>query len=252
MKDDPKPLLEHLDELRSRLIAVLIVVAILSAGSYRFVDRIIGWLAGPAGGFVFFSPTEAFMVRLKIAGIAGLFLSVPLVIYEIWRFVGVALTPTEKKMTLQILPASYLLFVAGAATAWFAVIPAATRFLLAFSTPTLRPMLSIDAYVGFAGWLTMAFGAMFQLPLVVLFLVKIGAVAPGSLGAYRRHVLLGLAIVAGVLTPGPDIFSQMALLLPTYLLYEVSILIVWWSRRGENSEEGSIVASAAGALEKEE
>lgn len=231
MKDEPKPLLEHLDELRSRLIVVLIVVAVLAAVSYRFVDALIARLAGPAGGFVFFSPTEAFLVRLKIAAIAGLFLSVPLIIYEIWRFVGVALTPGEKKMTLHILPASYLLFVGGAATAWFAVIPAATRFLLGFSSPTLRPMLSIDAYVGFVGWLTMAFGAMFQLPLVVLFLVKIGAVAPGALGGYRRHVLLGLAIVAGVLTPGPDIFSQLALLAPTYLLYEVSILVVWWTHR---------------------
>lgn len=236
MKDEPKPLLEHIDELRSRLIAVLCVVGVFSAGSYPFVDRIIAWLAGPAGGFVFFSPTEAFLVRLKISFIVGSFLSVPLVIHEIWRFVGVALTPSEKRLTLSILPASYLLFLGGAATAWFAVIPAATRFLLGFSTPTLRPMLSIDAYVGFAGWLTMAFGAMFQLPLVVLFLVKAGVVAPEALGGYRRHVLLGLAIVAGVLTPGPDVFSQMALLAPTYLLYEVSILIVWWTHRSSALE----------------
>lgn len=234
MMDEPKPFLEHLDELRGRLIVVLVAVALLAGGCYAFVDRIIGWLAKPTGGFVFLSLTEAFLVRLKISMVLGAFLGAPIMIYEIWRFVGVALAPAERRLTLSILPVSYCLFLAGAACAWFAVIPTAVRFLLGFATENLKPLLSIDVYVGFAAWLTVAFGAMFQLPVVVFFMVKAGIATPDSLAAYRRHVILGLAILAALLTPGPDLFSQMALLIPTYLLYEISIWIARWTYRKED------------------
>lgn len=229
MKDEPRPLLEHLDELRSRLIAVLAVLLLLSCACYALVDRVIALLARPAGGFVFFGPAEAFMVRLNIALMLGAFLSVPVVIYELWRFVGVALAPSERRLVFSLLPASYALFAAGAACAWFVVVPTATRFLLGFSSADLKPLMSLQAYVSFVAWLVAAFGVMFQLPLVVLFLVKAGVATPDALAAYRRHVLLGLAIAAALFTPGPDFFSQMALLAPTYLLFELSLLVARWT-----------------------
>lgn len=229
MKDEPKPLLEHLDELRGRLIVVLVVLLLLSCGCYAFVDQVIALLARPAGGFVFFGPTEAFMVRLNIALMLGLFLSIPIIIYELWRFVGVALAPSERRLVFSLLPASYALFSAGAACAWIVVIPTATRFLLGFSSADLKPMISIQAYISFVAWLVAAFGVMFQLPLFVLFLVKAGIATPDTLAGYRRHVLLGLAIAAALFTPGPDFFSQMALLVPTYLLFELSLLIARWT-----------------------
>lgn len=228
MNDESRPFFDHLEELRLRLGIVFLAVAIFSGVGYCYVDSIIHNLSRSAGAFIFLKPTEAFLVRLKISLIVGVLLSIPVAIYEIWRFVAVALTPSEKKTVLWMMPFSYALFCAGAATAWFIVLPTAARFLLGFSTQDLRPMLSIEAYVEFAAWFTAAFGLAFQLPIVVFFLVKIGVATPQSLSHYRRHVILGLAIVAALITPGPDLFSQLALLVPTYLLYEMSIWIARW------------------------
>ncbi|OGR88857.1 MAG: twin arginine-targeting protein translocase TatC [Elusimicrobia bacterium RIFCSPLOWO2_01_FULL_59_12] len=226
--DTPQPFLEHLDDLRRRIWIVLGFLIAFSAAGYAFVDRIIALLARPTGGFVFTRLTEAFLARLEIALVSGCFLTIPVLLYEVWRFMGVALTPKERRVTLKILPFSYLLFTAGAACAWFVVLPAATRFLLGFATSDLRPLVSIDAYVGFVAWFMAAFGLLFQLPLAVLFLVKTGFTTPRALAACRRHVIVGLAIISAVLTPGPDIFSLLALLIPTYLLYEASIWISRW------------------------
>ena len=229
MKDVPMSLVEHLEELRVRLIVVLTAVTTLACVSYAFVDRVIDLMARSAGGFVFFSPAEAFLVRLKVSLMLGAFIAVPLIIYEAWRFIGVALAPSERRLVFSILPASYALFVAGAACAWLLVIPTATRFLLGFATDNLIPMMSLEAYIGFVSWLTAAFGVMFQLPILVVFLVKSGIASPDTLAAYRRHVLLGLAVLAAFFTPGPDFFSQMALLVPPYLLFELSLLITRWT-----------------------
>lgn len=231
MQDRQMSFIGHLDELRSRLIFVLLSTAILSIGSYFFADQIIGFLGKPTGGFVFLRPTEAFFVRLKISLIVGVLLAIPIMIYEIWRFIGAGLTPSEKRSMLAMLPVSYALFCVGAACAWFMVLPMAIHFLLGFASGDLRPMLSIDAYVSFAAWLTVAFGAMFQMPVIVYFLVKMGIVTPATLLFYRRHVILGLAVAAAFLTPGPDLFSFVMLLIPTYLLYEISIWIAKWTNR---------------------
>ncbi len=237
--DEAKPLGEHLEELRVRIGIVVAAIVVLSIFSYFFVDKIVAMMAGPAGGFVFLRPAEAFMARLKIALIGGVLLTIPIMIYEIWRFVGVALTPAESKVTLRVLPISYLLFCLGAACAWFVVLPAAVHFLLGFATESLQAYISIDAYISFAAWLVVAFGLMFQLPIVVFFLVKVGIATPASLSRYRRHVILGLAIMAAFLTPGPDLFSQLALLIPTWLLYEISVLVARVTMSPEEPEKGS-------------
>lgn len=223
--DVDKPFLDHLEELRIRIGIVVAAVIVMTIFSYFFVDKIIAVMAAPAGTFVFLRPTEAFMARLKISLIGGVLLTLPVIIYQIWRFIGVALTPAEEKVTLRILPVSYLLFILGGALAWFIVLPAAAKFLLGFATETLQPTISIDAYIGFAAYLMVAFGAMFQLPIVVFFLVKTGIATPDTLVQYRRHVIVGLAVIAAFLTPGPDLFSQLALLVPSWLLFEISVFV---------------------------
>lgn len=227
--DTPQPLLEHLEDLRRRIWIVLGFLAAFSAAAYACADRIIALLARSTGGFVFTRLAEAFLARLEIALVCGCFLTIPVLLYEAWRFMGVALTPKERRVALKVLPFSYLLFTAGAACAWFMVLPAATRFLLGFATSDLRPLVSINDYVGFIAWFLAAFGLLFQLPLVVLFLVKTGFATPQALASYRRHVIIGLTILSAMLTPGPDVFSQLALLIPTYALYEASIWIARWS-----------------------
>ena len=226
MNDEPRPFFNHLEELRSRLGKVVLAVLLSSVVGYFYVDPMIHYLSRSAGPFIFVKPAEAFLIRIKISLIIGGLLSIPVAIYQVWRFVAVALTPLEKKTASWMMPMSYALFLAGAAIAWFLVLPAAARFLLGFSSRDLLPMLSIEAYVEFAAWLIAAFGLAFQLPIILFFLVKIGIATPQSLRYYRRHVILGLAIFAALLTPGPDMVSQLALLAPTYLLYEISIWLL--------------------------
>lgn len=227
-QDKSLALVEHLEELRVRLAVVLAALAVLTMAGYFMAENVVALLSAQAGGLVFLRPAEAFLVRLKISLILGTFFCVPILLYEAWRFVGVALNPSEKRLALGVVPASFLLFLTGAACAWFTALPAASRFLLGFAAPGLRPQISVDAYVSFAAWLIAAFGLVFQLPLVVLFVVKIGLATPRDLADYRRHVILGLAVLSAMMTPGPDLFSQLALLLPAWLLYELSIGLARW------------------------
>lgn len=188
-------------------------------------QRLISQMAGVTGPMVFLSPTEAFSSRLKLTLILALVLGAPVLIYHLWRFVGVALTVSERRVVLGALPVSYLLFAAGAALGWFLIVPAGLRFLLSFSSATLRPSLSVEACVGFALWTSFGLGVLFQLPVVVGALAHWGFVRAASLSHYRRHAILIILIVAAILTPGPDIFSQLLLAAPTYALFEISVVL---------------------------
>lgn len=233
MTDEPRPFIHHLEDLRRRIIVVLLIILAFFMVSMYFVDDVLGFLGRMTGGFVFLSPTEALFSRLKIALLCGILTAIPLVLFEIWKFVGIALKPGEKKFVLILVPLSYVLFLGGAAVAWFAVIPYAVRFLLRFQSPYLTPAISIDKFIGFSAWLTIAFGSLFQLPLVVLALVQTGVLSPATLSRYRPHVVLGLAIASAFLTPGPDFVSQLALLIPSYLLFEGSLLAARLLKRKE-------------------
>lgn len=218
-------IVEHLEELRRRLFLAIVAFAAATFLSFLFVEPILALLIRPVGRVVFLAPTEAFFVRLKVAALAGAFLSLPVVLYQVWRFVGVGLTRTERRYALSLLPFSLLLFVGGAAFAFFAILPVGVRFLLGYQTEQLTPMISIGAYTSFATAFVLAFGVVFQLPVVVLFLARLGIVTPASLAAGRRYALLGIVVLSAVLTPGGDVVSQVLMALPTYLLYEGSIWI---------------------------
>lgn len=223
--DRPMTIIEHLEELRRRLLIALAAFAVAMVVSFVFAEWILAQLIAPVGRVVFLAPTEAFFVRLKMAALAGAFLSLPVVLYQLWRFVGVGLTRTERRYALSLLPFSVLLFAGGAAFAFFAILPVGVHFLLSYQTPQLTPMISIGAYTSFATAFVLAFGLVFQLPIVVLFLARVGIVTPAQLAAGRRYALLGIVVLSAVLTPGGDVISQALMALPTYLLYEISIWI---------------------------
>ncbi len=218
-------LIEHLEELRVRLLIALVAFVAGTVVSWLFVDRILAALIAPVGRVVFLAPTEAFYVRLRVAALAGVFLSLPVVLFQVWRFISVGLTATERRYALSLLPASLLLFAGGGAFAFFAILPVGVRFLLSYQTPELVPMISINAYTSFATAFVLAFGLVFQLPVVVLLLARLGIVTPASLAAGRRYALMAIVVAAAVLTPGTDVFSQVLMAAPTYLLYEASIWI---------------------------
>ena len=140
----PQPLLEHLDELRGRLITCLIWMAVFSVVCFFFVDPILAWLAKPVGSFIFTAPTEAFFVHLQVAFGLGTVLDVPVIIYEMWQFIGQGLRVPERRVIVSIIPAALTLFFVGMVIAVFLVVPAAMGFLLSYGSPTLRPMISLS------------------------------------------------------------------------------------------------------------
>lgn len=225
MNEETITLVQHLEELRKRLIRCLTAVGVAAAFCFFNVDALLKIISQPAGHLVFLKPTEAFFSRIEISLYGGVFLALPVIIYQVWRFVSPGLVKTERQYLFWIVPCSYLLFVAGAALAFFVVLPVGVTFLLAYGTENIQPMISIDAYLSFVTMLLLAFGAIFQLPLVILFLTKLGLVTPAMLAARRKYAVVVIFILAGILTPGPDIFSQLMMAIPTLLLYEISILL---------------------------
>jgi sec-independent protein translocase protein TatC len=227
MNDHPMTIVEHLEELRRRL---LISFAALGAGGgvgWLFVDRVLDYLIRMVGvdRVVFFAPADALFIRLKIALFVGVFVAAPVVLYQLWAFIGIGLTRTERRTVLWLLPPSLGLFVLGAAFGLFVILPVGLKVLLSYQTATLQPLLAIGPTLSFIIAFVLAFGFVFQVPIVVLFLVRLGVVTPAGLAASRRYALLVIVVVAAVLTPGTDVVSQALMAVPTYLLYEISIWI---------------------------
>ncbi|MBK8574865.1 MAG: twin-arginine translocase subunit TatC [Elusimicrobia bacterium] len=158
--DRGRPLVEHLGELRVRLVWSFAWVGGMVLPGWFLSQRLIEQMARVTGPMVYLAPTEAFAVRLKLSMILGLVLGAPFVIYHLWRFVGVALTISERRVVLGALPVSYLLFSAGSALGGFLIVPAGLRFLLGFSSTALRPFLSVEACVGFALWTSFGLGLL--------------------------------------------------------------------------------------------
>lgn len=223
--DPARPVTDHLEELRRRIIACLVTCLLSTAVAWIFVDDALNWLAQPVGTFVFTTPAEAFFVRLRLALGMGVLMAFPIILYQVWRFVEVALEVRERALVKSILPASCALFYVGMVIALFGVVPLTARFLLEFGGPNLRPMISLKAYLSFVFWMIVGFGLFFQLPLAIVSLSRAGIVNPWKLTLYRKHVILGIVVVAALLTPGPDIISQLMLAVPSWLLFEISLVI---------------------------
>jgi len=218
------PLAEHLDELRTRILVSLAAFLAASIAAWGASAPVLSRIADSVGGLVFLAPTEAFFSRLKVAALGGLFLSLPVLLYEAWEFTACAMGGELRRAVRLLLPASYILFLGGAAIAAFLVTPVAVRVLVGFGPPGVRPMLSVGTYVDFLACLSLAFGAVFQIPLILIVLSKAGLVSRAWLAGRREYVYLAAVAAAAVMTPGPDVFSQLALAVPMVLLFELALL----------------------------
>lgn len=223
--DEPIPLLEHLEELKKRLIVSLIAVTICGFAAYPAVDIVLRDLAKPVGKFVFTGPVEAFWTRIKLAFFMGLIASMPIVLFQFWSFIQRGLMPKEKHMAGAIAAVSFILFAAGVSFCYFLILPVGVKFLLAYGSDVLMPMISITRYVSFVFGMVFSFGLVFELPLVIGFLAKIGILHSDSLRKQRRFAIVLIFIVAAALTPGPDVFSQVLMALPLLVLYEAGIIV---------------------------
>lgn len=220
------PLAGHLRELRARLLRALAAVGVGMVATYGLADRLIAAMAAAGGGeLYFFSPTEAFWTTLKVSFFAGLALAFPVVLFELWRFVAPGLYSHERRYALPFVAGGVLFFAGGLAFSHFVVLPFMLEFLIGFGAAHgLRPMLSIGQYVDFYLKIMLAFGVVFELPIAIVLLAKLGLVTPEFLARYRRYAVLANAVLAAVLTPTADVFNMLLMMIPLLLFYELGIL----------------------------
>lgn len=223
---------EHLEELRKRLIVVLVVILIAAFVCFNYVDQILFILTRQAVGLelIYTTPAEAFTSQIRLALIAAVLITLPFSIYQALAFVLPALRTTEKKAIIPLLVAMILLFFLGLAFAYFFVFPFALRFFLGFSTEGLLPLFTISRYISFVVSFLVAFGLVFQVPLVFWFLGRMSIISSQFLGANRKYALLVNAILSAIITP-PDVFSQVLMIIPLAILYEVGFVLVRLSER---------------------
>jgi sec-independent protein translocase protein TatC len=229
-EEEKQPFTDHLDELRKRLIVCFAAVAIGFAACYFFKEELFYILVAPlqkvmksGDTLIYTHLPEAFFTFLKTALIAGLMLASPVILYEFWMFVAPGLYDREKRMMVPILFLSVLFFVGGALFGYFIVFPFGFQFFLSFATDTIRPMPSMKEYLGFASQLLLAFGLVFELPLVITFLAKLGIVSVDFLKKNRKYAILLFFVAAAILTP-PDVITQFMMAMPLIALYEISII----------------------------
>jgi len=230
-------LLGHLGELRRRLAWSAAGIAAGTCAAYSFSRGLFAILtapyftvsagtAGDAADLIGTGPAEAFVLKLKVALFAGLILAAPLILYQLWRFTAPGLYPSEKRWLLPFLAASTLLLIAGLAFCYFLVLPVAFRFFTdEYASIGVKPVIRIGEYFSFILRLLLAFGLIFEIPVLAFFLARIGAINHTLLLRWLKPAIVGIFIIAAVLTP-PDIVSQAMLAAPLLLLYALSILIV--------------------------
>ena len=251
------PLLDHLLELRTRLVRCVIALAITFAVCMYFADDIFGFLVRPLteafpageGRLVYTKLYEAFFVEIKVALFAAFFVSFPVISNQLWAFVAPGLYAKEKKAFLPFLIATPVLFTSGAALAYYIVMPTAFRWFLGFEGT--RGGLKLEALPGTGDYLSLvmqfilAFGISFLLPVLLMLLNRAGIVTRGQLVTARRYVIVAITAVAAVITP-PDVVSQLMLAIPLYLLFEGSLLLMWFGEKREARDRAK-GAKAGGA-----
>lgn len=234
------PILDHIRELRDRLIRSLWVLAVTLGVSFFFSRDLFDWIAAPmnqalrdtgTGTLAVTEATEGLLVQMKVAGLSGLFLASPFLFFQIWQFVSPGLYDQEKKHVVPLAFTSTVLFVTGAAFAYFGVFKFGFPFFLQMNGPDVTAVLSINSYLTFAMTLLVAFGAAFQLPVVIFFLARLGIINHRDLIRGFRYSIVAIAIVAAILTP-PDILSMALMGVPLVLLYGVGIGVAYvWSTK---------------------
>jgi sec-independent protein translocase protein TatC len=272
MADATMPLTQHLSELRKRILVSLSVILVIFLFTFSYAEELFRLVMFPMKyrldfvlpiklnmdfthkvfgistqdafirfvpqeklqglKLVFLAPAEAFWMSMKIAFVASIILSTPVLFYQIWKFISPGLHPHEKKYIVPFICFGSLLFFFGAAFCFLLVLPFALEFLLTYNVGDfLAPMLSVGQFVDFSLKFILAFGLVFELPIVMIFLVKLGVVTPETLAKNRRFAIVLAFIVAAFLTPTPDAFNQTLMAVPMILLYELGIWIVPFFKR---------------------
>ena len=247
MSNDRMPLTSHLEELRRKLIIASISWLVAFLACYAYAEPLFNLIADPVRqalpegtSLVFITATEPFFTYLKVGAIAGLLVSMPVIFWQIWSFIAPGLYQHEKRYVIPFVIASTLCFATGAYFGFRFVFPMAFKVLIEFGTGSgdLNAMLSMGSYLSLSSKLLLAFGLVFELPVVIFFLARMGIVDHKLLARNRKFALLAAFLIGAMLTP-PDVFSQTALALPFIILYEIGIIVarLFGKRRASEEEE---------------
>ena len=241
MKTNEMPFLDHLEELRWRIIKALISVVILTIIAFAFSDYFIQWLLIPTEGLnaqiniQVLKVQSIFIIKLEIALIVGIVLSIPVILFQLWAFLAPGLYSHEKKYIWPLIFFAMLSFCVGGAFAYYIIIPYALDFFLNLAPENISNNIAIDFYFGFILRIIVVFGIVFELPVLSVILSHFGLITPKFLRKYRRHAIVIFFVLAAILTP-PDPTTQIFLAIPLILLYEVTILISYiFSKKRERA-----------------
>jgi sec-independent protein translocase protein TatC len=239
------PLTEHLSELRRRIFTALGAVFVIFVIVFNYSEKLFELVTFPlkaelhfmasrpyieiikkkAAPLVFLAPAEAFWMHLKVSLVAAIIFSLPVIFFQLWRFISPGLLAKERKYVLPFVFFATSLFLIGALFCFGIVLPFAITFLLGYKTQNMAPMLSVGSYVDFCLKFILAFGIIFELPLAIIFLTRIGVVTPKTLAKNRKFAVLFAFVAGAILTPTPDMFNQTLMAVPIIILYEIGILV---------------------------
>jgi sec-independent protein translocase protein TatC len=244
---EKQPFLSHLEELRKRLVVCAIGVGAGFVIAYIFSERLFKLLVAPLKAvmpegdqLIFTNLPEMFFAYIKVAFIAGILAAAPLIFYELWMFIAPGLYQKEKKMAIPFVISSTILFVGGALFGYFVVFPFGFKFFIGFSNEYVKALPSVKQYFSFSMKLLFAFGVVFELPVIIFFLSKMGIVTPQFLKQKRKYAILLAFVLAAILTP-PDVITQCMMAGPLIVLYEIGILV---SRVAQKKKEGGETVKA--------
>ena len=236
--EEKMPFTTHLDELRKRLIRILIVVGIGFAACWFVREWLFQIITAPLvrvlpqnSHMIYTSLPEAFFNYMKISFYASLFLTSPFTLYQLWKFVSPGLYQKEKKYVAPFVISSTILFVGGVLFGYYLALPPAYSFFVEFSSDFLKPMFSLKEYLSLSLKLLLVFGLSFELPVFIFFMAKIGIVSSKTLAKQRRYAILVIFVAAAILTPSPDAITQIIMAIPLMILYEFSIFIARFAEK---------------------
>lgn len=241
--NDEQPFLDHLIELRSRILRSILVVGILFIPIYYFANPLYEWIAAPltavlpqGSSMIATQVASPFITPFKLAVFAAIFLGVPFLLHQVWAFVSPGLYRHEKKFAVPLLLSSILLFYAGMAFVYYLVFPLVFAFFTTIAPEGVAIMTDINQYLDFVLKMFLAFGIAFEIPIATMLLVWSGIATPDGMAAKRPYIIVGCFIVGMLLTP-PDVVSQLLLALPTWILFEVGIFMARYVEKRERRED---------------
>ncbi|WP_110926800.1 twin-arginine translocase subunit TatC [Bacillus massiliglaciei] len=238
---------DHLEELRRRIIMTLLSFAAFLIISFIFVQDLYQWLVADLDGkLAILGPGDILWVYMVIAAVCAIAATIPIAAYQTWRFVAPALKPEESKVTLRFIPGLFLLFIAGISFGYFVLFPMVLGFLTSLSDGQFEAMFTAEKYFRFMINLTLPFGFLFEMPLVVMFLTRLGILNPNRLAKARKFSYFGLIVLSVLITP-PDLISDILVIVPLLVLYEVSVTLSRIVYRKKLKLEAALGESYSGA-----